>query len=208
LLAIIVFGPIIAERFRFPGIVGLIFGGMVAGPFVLGWLGVTGLVSDLGAIGILYLMFLVGLSFDFKAFAEHRNAAIVYGAVGFAIPFGLSLWIGMSMLGYGLLAAALVGAMWSSNTLVAYPEVTVAGLQNNRAVSTAVAAGVEFDLMSLLVLAVATSTAVLEVEPQPGAFATVSNPVLPLWLAIPLLGGFTLWLLPKITGWPGLIALT
>jgi len=201
LLVIIVFGPIVAERFRFPSIVGLIFGGMIAGPFVLGWVGTSSLVADLGAIGILYLMFLVGLSFDFKAFAENRNAAIVYGVVGFAIPFGLSLWVGMSSLGYGLLAAALIGAMWSSNTLVAYPEVTVAGLQNNRAVSTAVAAGVEFDLMSLLVLAVATSTAVLEAEPQPGAFASVSDPVLPLWVAIPLLAGFTLWLLPKITGW-------
>ncbi len=201
LLVIIVFGPIVAERFRFPGIVGLIFGGMIAGPFVLGWVGTDSLVADLGAIGILYLMFLVGLSFDFKAFAENRNAAVVYGLAGFAIPFGLSLWVGMAWLGYGLLSAALIGAMWSSNTLVAYPEVTSAGLQNNRAVSTAVAAGVEFDLMSLLVLAVATSTAAIAAEPQPGALATVSNPVLPLWLAIPLLAGFTLWLLPKIAGW-------
>ncbi len=132
LLVIIVFGPIVAERFRFPGIVGLIFGGMLAGPFVLGWIGTGGLVADLGAIGILFLMFLAGLSFNFKAFKENRRAAVVYGLLGFAIPFGLSMWIGMSALGYGVLAAALIGAMWASNTLVAYPEVSVAGLQNNR----------------------------------------------------------------------------
>jgi Kef-type K+ transport system membrane component KefB len=146
-------------------------------------------------------MFLAGLSFNFKAFKENRRAAIVYGLLGFAIPFGLSMWIGMSALGYGVLSAALVGAMWASNTLVAYPEVSVAGLQNNRAVSTAVAAGVEFDLMSLTVLAVATSTAALTAEPQPGAVATVSDPFLPLWAAIPLLAVFTLWFLPKITNW-------
>ena len=201
LLVIIVFGPIIAERFRVPGIIGLIFGGMVAGPFVVGWIGSSGLVSDLGAIGILYLMFLAGLSFNFRAFRKNLTAAIVYGILGFTIPFGLSLWVGMSMLGYGVLAAALIGAMWASNTLVALPQVTVAGLQGNRAVSTAVAAGVEFDLMSLTVLAVATSTAILTAEPQPGAAATVSNPVLPLWAAIPILAAFTLWLLPKITDW-------
>jgi len=201
LMIIIVFGPIVAERFRVPGIVGLIFGGMLVGPFVFGWIGSDSLVADLGAIGILFLMFLAGLSFNFKAFKRNRNAAIVYGFLGFVIPFGISIWFGMSMLGYGILAASLIGAMWASNTLVALPEVTVAGLQDNPAVSTAVAAGVEFDLMSLTILAIATSTAILEAEPQPGAEATIPDPLLPLWIAIPLLVGFTLWLLPRVTGW-------
>ena len=70
LLLIIVFGPLIAERFRVPGLIGLIAGGMIFGPFVLGWLQLGGLVSDLGAIGILYLMFLAGLSFNLRRF-EH-----------------------------------------------------------------------------------------------------------------------------------------
>ena len=58
----------------------------------------------------------------------------------------------------GVLAGALIGAMWASNTLVAYPEVQAAGLQKNRAVSAAVSAGVVADLLSLTVLALATST--------------------------------------------------
>ena len=36
LFGIIVFGPIVSERFRVPGIVGLIAGGMLFGPFVIG----------------------------------------------------------------------------------------------------------------------------------------------------------------------------
>ena len=64
LLLVIVFGPIIAERFRIPGLIGLIFGGMLFGPFVIGWLGASGFVADLGAIGILYLMFLAEVSFN------------------------------------------------------------------------------------------------------------------------------------------------
>ncbi|HZJ48818.1 MAG TPA: cation:proton antiporter [Acidimicrobiia bacterium] len=107
---IVVFGPIVAERFRFPGIA-----------------------------GILLLMFLAGLKFNFKAFKENRRAAMVYGLLGFAIPFGLSMWIEMSALGYGVLAAALVGAMWASNTLVAYPEVSVTGLQTDLVIAQALA---------------------------------------------------------------------
>jgi Kef-type K+ transport system membrane component KefB len=87
LLLIIVFGPIIAERFQIPGLIGLIFGGMLFGPFMIGWLGSAGLVADLGAIGILYLMFLAGVSFNLRAFFENRNSAIAYGLLGFIIPF-------------------------------------------------------------------------------------------------------------------------
>ena len=212
LFAVIVFGPIVSERLRIPGIVGLIVGGMVFGPFVIGWLEADGLVTELGAIGILYLMFLAGLSFDIKAFNDNRRSAIVYGLLGFFVPFLLSVVVVLALFDLGLLAAALVGAMWASNTLVAYPEVQSAGLQNNRAVSAAVSAGVVADLFSLTVLAFATATAVVEIEPLPDPFdgrlvelageaiePTTPDPTLPLWAALPLLAGFCLWLLPRIT---------
>jgi Na+:H+ antiporter len=202
LLLLVVFGPIVAERFRVPGIIGLIFGGMIAGPFVLGWLRNSGLVAELGAIGILYLMFLAGLGFSIRAFLANRSNAIVYGLLGFVIPFGLSIWVAMTFFDIGVLGAALIGAMWASNTLVAYPDVKTAGLQDNRAVSAAVSAGVVADLLSLTVLALVTSTAVIDVETtQESARASVDDPILPLWLALPVLIAFTMWALPRITRW-------
>ena len=212
LLIVVIFGPVIAERFRIPGIVGLIFGGALFGPFVLDWLPADGLVTALGAIGLLYLMFLAGATFDIQAFSSNRRSAVSYGLLGFIIPFTITLLVVGLVFDVGLLAAALMGAMWASNTLVAYPEVQAAGLQKNRAVSAAVSAGVVADLLSLTVLAVVTATAVIELDPLDSAFARVANefvqgqiepttpdPTLPLWLALPLLGVFCLWLLPKIT---------
>ena len=213
LLVVIIFGPVLAERVNVPGIIGLIFGGMLFGPFVIDWLEVDGLVNDLGAVGILYLMFLAGASFDIRAFNEGRKTAIAYGLLGFIVPFLLTVAVVLIFFDSGILAAALIGAMWASNTLVAYPEVQAAGLQNNRAVSAAVSAGVVADLLSLTVLAVATATAVIEIEsvPEPfeGAFGDLArnaviepstpDPTFPIWIALPLLGGFCLWLLPRIT---------
>lgn len=213
LLLIIVFGPVIAERVRVPGIIGLIFGGMIFGPFVIDWLSAGGLVTDLGAIGILYLMFLVGVSFDVQSFQENKRGAITYGLLGFAIPFVLTIAVALALFDTGFLAASMLGAMWASNTLIAYPEVQAAGLQKNRAVSAAVSAGVVADLLSLTVLAFATASAVIELDPFPGPFSgtmidlveagpiepTTPNPTLPLWLALPLLGFFCLWFLPKVT---------
>ncbi len=213
LLAVVIFGPVVAERFRVPAIVGLIFGGTLFGPFVLGWLEADGLVTELGAIGILYLMFVAGITFDIRAFNVNKRSAVTYGLLGFILPFGLTVVVGLTVFNTDVLTASLVGAMWASNTLVAYPEVQKVGLQKNRAVSAAVSAGVVADLLSLSVLAIATTTAVIELEPLDEVFdrgisdflpdgviePTTPDPSLPLWIALPLLGVFCLWLLPRVT---------
>ncbi len=215
LFAIVVLGPTLAERFRIPGIVGLIAGGMIFGPFVIGWLGSSGLVDDLGAIGILYLMFLAGLSFDIKAFKDNRRMAITFGLLGFFIPFVLSVVVVDQSDDIETLGALLIGAMWASNTLVAYSEVQSAGLQNTRSVGAAVSAGVVADLMSLTVLAFATATAVIEIEPleipfgadiaerlaPEGVEASTTDPALSLWIGLPLLVFVCLWVLPRVANW-------
>ncbi len=215
LFAIVVLGPTLAERFRIPGIVGLIAGGMIFGPFVIGWLRSGGLVDDLGAIGILYLMFLAGLSFDIKAFNENRRMAITFGLLGFFIPFFLSVFVVDQAEDIETLGALLIGAMWASNTLVAYSEVQSAGLQSTRSVGAAVSAGVVADLMSLTVLAFATATAVIEVDQLDLPFgssiaerlapedvqATTPDPTLPLWIGLPLLVFVCLWVLPRVADW-------
>jgi len=174
---------------------------MAVGPFVLGWVPPDGLVSDLGDIGLLYLMFLAGLSFNIRAFMANRSNALTYGLLGFFIPFGLSYYYAISIVDLEVLGALLIGAMWASNTLVAYPDVLAAGLQNNKAVSAAVSAGVVADLLSLTVLGVVTSTAVIELEAVLYAEPTTPSPTLPIWLGLPLLAAFCLWLLPRITEW-------
>ncbi len=215
LFAIVVLGPILAERFRIPGIVGLIAGGMIFGPFVIDWLESDGLVDELGAIGILYLMFLAGLSFDIKAFNDNRRMAITFGLLGFFIPFLLSVVVVDQSKDIETLGALLIGAMWASNTLVAYSEVQSAGLQSTRSVGAAVSAGVVADLMSLTVLAFATATAVIEIEPDDLSFAgdiaerlvpegvqpTTPDPTLSLWIGLPLLVFVCLWVLPRVADW-------
>ena len=37
LVVIILVGPVLAEKVGIPGLIGLILGGMIVGPFVLGW---------------------------------------------------------------------------------------------------------------------------------------------------------------------------
>ena len=200
LFAAILAGPIIGERFRIPGLLALIVLGMLFGPFGLGWLGRVDLVFDLGSIGILYLMFLAGLGFNLKAFNAGRVSALGFGVLSFVFPFALSLLIGLSWLEVGILGAAMLGSMWASNTLVAYPDVRAAGLEQTRAVRDAMSGGVVADMLALLVLAVATTYAVVEsVDPDNPDLGAV--PTLPLYVSIPLLVVFTMWVLPRVGRW-------
>ncbi len=202
LLVAILAGPILGAKLRIPGLLGLIFLGMLFGPHALGWLGRMDLVFDLGSIGILYLMFLAGLGFNLNAFAENRRSAIGFGLLSFIVPFGLTIGVTISLVEGGILAAALLGSMWASNTLVAYPDVRAAGLDGTRAVRDAVSGGVVADVLSLLVLAFATSHVVIEtVDPDTGAVNLQETPSLPLFISVPILVAFALWLLPRIGAW-------
>lgn len=199
LLVVILAGPLLGAKLRVPGLLALIFLGMLFGPFGLEWMGRTDLVFDLGAIGILYLMFLAGLGFNIKAFNENKRSALGFGLLSFVLPFGFSVAAGLAYFESGILAAALLGSMWASNTLVAYPDVRAAGLEQTRAVRDAMSGGVVADVLALLVLAVATTYAVVEVV-DPDADVRAA-PSLPLWFSIPLLVLFALWVLPRVGAW-------
>jgi Kef-type K+ transport system membrane component KefB len=196
LALLILAGPFLAERLRVPGLVGLISLGMVFGPFVAGWVEPEGMIAMVGAIGLLYLMFLAGIEMDINTFLANRQASITFGLLTFAIPFALSLYTGLTLLGYTGAAAALVGAMWASHTLVAYTEVNAAGLESNRAVGASVSATVITDILALVILGFAVSAA-------PGARSAGGEDVavVPVWAGVVILAGFCLWLLPRATNW-------
>ena len=156
---VVLIGPLIVERLRIPGLVGLLFGGMIVGPNVLGLTDPQGgIVSQLGAIGLLYLMFMAGLDLDLNVFAKVRNQAVTFALMTFFGPFALGFALGATI-GYELGAAALLGSVFASHTLVTYPLIRSHGLATNRAVAITVGATVITDTLALIVLAVVSGQA-------------------------------------------------
>ena len=151
--AVLLAGPLIAERFGLPGLVGIVLGGALVGPFVLDWVAREGIVEALGALGLLYLMFLAGLELDLDEFERNRRPALTFGALTFTIPFVLGLLLVLPF-GYGLATAALYGSLWASHTLLAYPIVQEHRLTRHRAVGMATGGTVITDTLALFVLAV------------------------------------------------------
>ena len=61
ILAIMLIAPLLVERLRMPGIIGLILAGVIVGPHGLGVLERDSTITLLGTVGLLFLMFLGGL---------------------------------------------------------------------------------------------------------------------------------------------------
>jgi Kef-type K+ transport system membrane component KefB len=189
---VILVGPLLVERIGLPGIVGVILGGLLVGPYVLGWVPREGVVESLGDLGILVLMFLAGLELDLDEFQANRRGALTFGAFTFTLPFVLGIAVAAGH-GYGTATALLFGSLWASHTLVAYPIVREHGLLRDRAVGIAGGGTVMTDTLALSVLAVVA-----------GSVASDSRPsilLLEVALGLVVLAAVCAFVLPWITRW-------
>jgi Kef-type K+ transport system membrane component KefB len=190
--AVILVGPLIFERLGFPGIAGVILGGLLVGPGVLDWVQREGVVESLGDLGILFLMFLAGLELDLDEFAANRRGALTFGAFTFTIPFVLGIAVAASF-DYGLATAMLFGSLWASHTLVAYPIVQEHGLLRDRAVGIAGGGTVMTDTLALSVLAVVAGSQASDARP--------GRILLEVVVGIAILAAFCAFVLPWVTRW-------
>jgi Kef-type K+ transport system membrane component KefB len=153
LFLVIVLGPMIIERFKVPGIIGLLLGGLIIGPHALGIVGSGNTtVPDLGQIGLLYLMFVAGLELDLRLVQANRRATIIYSMLTFSLPMLAGTIAGFAI-GFSTAAAILLGSLLASHTLVVYPMIRDMGRGNDPAVATGVGATVVTDTLTLMVLA-------------------------------------------------------
>ena len=100
-----VFG-LIAHRLKLPMIAGYLLAGVVIGPFTPGFVADQSIAGELSEVGVILLMFGVGLHFSVKDLMSVRNIAVP-GAIGqialaTAIGVGVGLWMGWSF-GAGLI---------------------------------------------------------------------------------------------------------
>lgn len=158
IMAVVLISPLLIERLRLPGIVGLIIGGIVVGPNVLGLLRIGPSMELLSTVGLIYLMFNAGLEIDLRQFNRVRNKALIFGALTFSIPLVVGILLGR-MLGLGWLSSVLMGSVYASHTLVSFPILSRLGIVGNESVAITIGATVFTDVGALLVLAIVVGTA-------------------------------------------------
>ncbi|MEX2570674.1 MAG: cation:proton antiporter [Gemmatimonadota bacterium] len=152
-MAVFFLAPLLFERIRVPGIVGLIVAGAVIGPNGLNLLDRGPTIVLLGTVGLLYLMFMVGLELDIHDFNRYRNRSLIFGTISFIIPQIAGTLIGLGF-GYEIFSSILLGAVFASHTVLAYPIASRLGIVKNLAVTTTLGGTILTEILALSVLAI------------------------------------------------------
>jgi len=145
-------GGFIARRLGLPTIVGYILAGMAIGPFTPGFVGDIEDISQLAEIGVIFLMFGVGLHFSLNDLWAVRKIAIPGAALQMLIATVLGFTL-TQFWGWSVEAGLVLGLAIS----IASTVVLLRGLMDNGLLSTAagqVAVGwlVLEDLATVLIL--------------------------------------------------------
>ena len=165
-MVIILTVPLIADKLRMPAIVGLIFAGAIVGPGALGLIERDETIILLGTVGLLYLMFIAGVSIDLEKFSKSRGQSTLFGVVSFGLPLAGSMLLAPPLLGYSLESSLLLGAIVGSHTLLAYPIANRLGIGKNKAVTLSLGATIVTDALSLTILAIVAATVHGEINLQ------------------------------------------
>jgi Kef-type K+ transport system membrane component KefB len=149
--------PRLSRRVYIPATVGLLLGGVVAGPYVLDIFGTDRPIADfLAELGKLLLMFFAGLEINLALFRRARDRSIALGIATTVFPLLLGTIVGLSF-GYGVVPAIVIGSLLASHTLLGLTIVSRLGLGNLESVTVAVGATVMSDTLSLVVFAICVS---------------------------------------------------
>lgn len=198
-LVVAFIGGLIARRLGLPTIVGYLLAGIAIGPFTPGFVGDIETIQQLAELGVVFLMFGVGLHFSFKDLWQVRDIAIPGALLQTALATMLGL--GLSQLwGWSIIAGIVFGLAIS----VASTVVLLRGLMDNSLLNTthgkaAIGWLVMEDILSVLILVLMPALA-----PSPSGFSWSSLAITLLkagaFIALMFFAGARLipWLLERI----------
>ncbi|WP_457634945.1 cation:proton antiporter [Persephonella sp.] len=117
LLIILVSARIFAEIFSYmkiPPVLGEVFAGIIIGPSLLGIVEVNEIIKILAEVGIILLLFEVGLETDIKKLQKEGMKSVTVALFGAVVPF-----LGGFMISYYIFELPLVTSLFVGGTLTA-----------------------------------------------------------------------------------------
>jgi Kef-type K+ transport system membrane component KefB len=148
------FAAEIATRFGAPGVIGELVAGIVLGPSLLGWIEATEVIRLLAEIGIILLLFEVGLETDINRLARSGRQSVVAALGGFVMPFVLGYALCRFLFGLEVLLSLFVGGALTATSIgVTVRILRDVGRQDSREGQVVLGAAVIDDVLGVLLLA-------------------------------------------------------
>ena len=187
------------ERIGQTAVLGELLAGVIIGPGVLGLVHESEALHALAELGVLVLLFEVGLESDVHDLLRAGLQATLVALVGVGVPFAVGYGV-MHALGYEGLVAVFVGATLTATSVGITARVLAdLGRLHDAAAKVVLGAAVVDDILGLIILAVVTGVA------QTGGVSLGAVAVLSMkavaFLVLAIIVGIRL--APTLIGWIG-----
>jgi Kef-type K+ transport system membrane component KefB len=107
----------LATRLQAPSVIGELFAGVVLGPSLLGWIEPVEAIKLMAEIGIILLLFEVGLETDVKRLVRTGLKSFVVAIAGFVLPLVLGFALGYWVFGLSLLVSLFIGGTLTATSI-------------------------------------------------------------------------------------------
>ena len=157
LLAILLTARIFAElavRLKAPSVIGELLAGVVLGPSLMGWIEPSEILRLLAEIGIILLLFEVGLETDIRRLADTGRQSVLVAIGGFVAPFVLGSALAHWGFGLSLLVSLFVGGTLTATSIgITVRVLTDLRRQNSQEGQVVLGAAVLDDVLGVILLA-------------------------------------------------------
>lgn len=82
------------RRLKLPNVLGFIIAGLLAGPHALGWVAEVETVETLAELGVIFLLFVIGMEFSLKKLASISATVFIGGSLQAVLTTALTAEIG------------------------------------------------------------------------------------------------------------------
>ncbi len=154
----------IFERLRQPAVVGEIFAGVLIGPSVLGWIRPSELTNTLAEIGIIFLLFAVGLATKPRDILNVGKTAAIVAVLGVVTPFVAGYFVMRAWGGNNVEALFIGAALVATSVGITARVLSSLGLLSLETSRIILGAAVIDDILGLLILAVVSSAAAGQID--------------------------------------------
>lgn len=142
-----------------PVVAGQILAGVIVGPSILGFVDLSEVVEVFAELGVIFLLFWVGLETRISDIASVGKAASLVGVLGVVVPVGAGVGFALAF-GANTETALFVGAALAATSVGITSALLVElRMQSGAAARTILGAAVIDDILALIALAMATGIA-------------------------------------------------
>ena len=107
----------IAVRLGMPSVIGELFAGIILGPSLFGWMEPNEVIKHLAEIGIILLLFQVGLETDVRRLVKSGKKSFIVAVGGLIVPFALGFSLAYLAFNLSLLVSLFIGGTLTATSI-------------------------------------------------------------------------------------------